>query len=222
MTFFGPAKWQEAAHEDDHHAAADAHHGEHDDHHIDPKESPNVMLIPLYVLAFGAIFAGFIFKGSFIGEHASKFWKHALYYAPGNHVLQRMEDIPHLLALMPSVLMIVGFIVALYAYIWSPGAAARWAERNPLLYRFLLNKWYFDEIYDFLIVRPTFWLGRLLWHGGDQNIIDRFGPDGVAARVIDVTRNVVRLQSGYLYHYAFVMLIGVAAFITYYLVLGLH
>ena len=88
----------------------------------------------------------------------------------------------------------------------------------PGLYRFLLNKWYFDELYDRIFVRPAFWLGNLFWKGGDQNIIDRLGPDGVAARVVDVTKSVVRLQSGYLYHYAFAMLIGVAALITYYLV----
>jgi NADH-quinone oxidoreductase subunit L len=89
-----------------------------------------------------------------------------------------------------------------------------------VLYRFLLNKWYFDEIYDVLIVRPTLWLGRLLWKGGDGWLIDGFGPDGVSARVLDVTRNVVRLQTGYMYHYAFAMLIGVAAFITWFMFAG--
>ncbi len=86
------------------------------------------------------------------------------------------------------------------------------ARDQKLLYEFLLNKWYFDEIYDFLFVRPAMWLGRLFWKGGDGFIIDGFGPDGVSARVLDVTSNVVRLQTGYLYHYAFAMLIGVAAF----------
>ena len=85
------------------------------------------------------------------------------------------------------------------------------AREQAVLYHFLLNKWYFDEIYDFLFVRPAMWLGRLFWKGGDGFIIDGFGPDGVSARVLDVTRNVVRLQTGYLYHYAFAMLIGVAA-----------
>ena len=80
-----------------------------------------------------------------------------------------------------------------------------------LLYRFLLNKWYFDELYDLIFVRPALWLGRVLWKGGDGYVIDGFGPDGVSARVLDVTRNVVRLQTGYLYHYAFAMLIGAAA-----------
>ena len=89
-----------------------------------------------------------------------------------------------------------------------------------MLYRFLLNKWYFDEIYDALIVRPLLWLGRLLWKGGDGMVIDGFGPDGVSARVLDVTRNVMRLQTGYLYHYAFAMLIGAALLITWFMFAG--
>jgi NADH-quinone oxidoreductase subunit L len=93
---------------------------------------------------------------------------------------------------------------------------------QPQLYRFLLNKWYFDEIYDFLFVRPAFWLGRVLWKQGDGRIIDGLGPDGVAARVLDITRGVVRLQSGYLYHYAFAMLLGVAGLVTWFMVGGTH
>ena len=92
------------------------------------------------------------------------------------------------------------------------------ARQHETLYQFLLNKWYFDEIYDALLVRPTIWLGRILWKYGDGWLIDGFGPDGISARVLDVTRNVMRLQSGYLYHYAFAMLIGVAALITWFIV----
>ncbi len=235
MTFFGEAKWQtegEAMHavaaahdhvatdEEHAHAAHDAHHDEA--HHVEPHELPNVMMIPLYCLAAGALFAGLAFRHVLIGGGSSAFWKNALYLGPGNHILEQMEAVPHFVSLLPSLLMVGGFFVAAYLYIWAPGTAARWAKANPFLYRFLLNKWYFDELYDLIFVRPAFWLGRALWHGGDQNIIDRFGPDGVAARVVDVTRSVVKLQSGYLYHYAFAMLIGVAAFVTYYLVLGLH
>ncbi len=100
--------------------------------------------------------------------------------------------------------------------------AAGWAATNPLLYRFLLNKWYFDELYDLIFVRPAFWIGRLFWKGGDQGIIDRFGPDGVSAWVIDVTHRVVKLQTGYIYHYAFAMLIGVAALMTFYIFGGVR
>jgi NADH-quinone oxidoreductase subunit L len=107
-------------------------------------------------------------------------------------------------------------------YIRAPGTADALARANPLLYKFLLNKWYFDELYDLIFVRPAFWIGRLLWRGGDERVIDGFGPDGIAARVIDVTNRVVRLQTGYVYHYAFAMLIGVAVIITWYLVGGVR
>jgi NADH-quinone oxidoreductase subunit L len=231
MTFFGKAHW--AAHDDhalvahghDEHAAdahADHTHDDHahDDHAhaLDPHESPTVMMIPLYVLAFGALVAGAVFKHYFIGEGATDFWKSSLFYGPANHILEAMEHVPPLVSLGPTFMMVGGFFVALYVYILAPGTAQKWADAMPGLYRFLLNKWYFDELYDRIFVRPAFWLGNLFWKGGDQNVIDRLGPDGVAARVVDVTNRVVRLQSGYLYHYAFAMLIGVAALITYYLV----
>ena len=102
----------------------------------------------------------------------------------------------------------------------NPSLPVKLAQANPVLYRFLLNKWYFDEIYDFIFVNPAKAIGRFFWKEGDGRIIDGFGPDGISARVVDVARGVVRLQSGYLYHYAFAMLIGVAAFITYLIVVG--
>jgi NADH-quinone oxidoreductase subunit L len=119
-------------------------------------------------------------------------------------------------------MMLGGLGVAYYMYVVDKKAPARLAAGNPLLYRFLLNKWYFDELYDFLFVRPAFWIGRLFWKGGDGFIIDGMGPDGISARVLDVTRNVVRLQTGYIYHYAFAMLLGVAALATWYLFGGIH
>jgi len=110
--------------------------------------------------------------------------------------------------------------VAWEFYLRRPELPAELARQHEPLYQFLLNKWYFDEIYDVLIVRPTLWLGRVLWKQGDGWLIDGFGPDGVSARVLDVTRGAVRLQTGYLYHYAFAMLIGVAAFITWFMFAG--
>jgi len=120
------------------------------------------------------------------------------------------------------VMMAIGLLVAWQFYIRRPDMPENLAKQQALLYRFLLNKWYFDELYDLLFVRPALWLGRLLWKGGDGWLIDGFGPDGVSARVIDVTNRVVRLQSGYLYHYAFAMLIGVAALITYFMFYGAY
>ena len=107
-------------------------------------------------------------------------------------------------------------------YVVSPGTPKAIADTKPLLYKFLLNKWYFDELYDFLFVRPAFWLGRLFWKGGDGKMIDGLGPDGISARVVDVTNRVVKLQTGYVYHYAFAMLIGLAAVITWFLLGGVR
>ena len=115
---------------------------------------------------------------------------------------------------------VIGLAVAYYVYIMRPGTAERWARANKPLYAFLLNKWYFDELYDRIFVRPAFWLGRLFWRGGDQAIIDRFGPDGIAQTVLQTTDRVVKIQSGFLYQYAFVMLLGVAVIITYFLLWG--
>jgi NADH-quinone oxidoreductase subunit L len=116
--------------------------------------------------------------------------------------------------------MVIGFAFAYWFYIHNPSIPHELARSHDVLYRFLLNKWYFDEIYDYLLVRPIKWLGWTLWKRGDGWLIDGFGPDGVSARVLDVTRNVVRLQTGYLYHYAFVMLVGVAAIVSWFLVRG--
>ena len=114
--------------------------------------------------------------------------------------------------------MLIGFVLALYMYVLRPDVPGKLAAANPVLYRFLLNKWYFDEIYDFLFVKPSMWIGKFLWKKGDGFVIDGMGPDGISARVVDVTNRVVRLQTGYLYHYAFAMLMGVAGLVTWYLV----
>ena len=123
---------------------------------------------------------------------------------------------------LPTLLMVFGFLVAVLFYILAPSIPQRLGQITRPLYELLLNKWYFDELYDMIFVRPAFWLGRLFWKGGDGFVIDGFGPDGVSSRVLYVTKNVVRLQTGYLYHYAFAMLIGVAAFITYFMLRGAH
>ena len=133
-----------------------------------------------------------------------------------------MEHVPALVSFLPTLAMLLGFAVALYMYVLSPGSAERLARTNRALYLFLLNKWYFDELYDLIFVRPAFAIGRLFWKGGDGFIIDGFGPDGVAAAVIGTTDRVVKIQTGYVYHYALAMMLGVAAFITWYLVGGVR
>jgi len=115
---------------------------------------------------------------------------------------------------------LIGFVIAYYYYVLHPEVPPLLAARKGLLYTFFYNKWYFDELYDFLFVRPAKWLGRFLWKVGDGLIIDGLGPDGISARVLDLTRGAVRLQSGYVYHYAFAMLVGVAALVTFFLFSG--
>lgn len=192
-------------------------HGEPHDHHhhAAAHESPLVMLIPLFVLAAGSILAGFPFKEVFTGHGTEEFFRESVKMKPG--LLDEIHHVPVAIALLPTVMMVLGFAVSWLFYIRRPYLPVELANQHQLLYRFLLNKWYFDELYDFIFVRPAMWLGTTLWKKGDGVVIDGLGPDGVSARVLDVTRNVVRLQSGYLYHYAFAMLIGVAALITWFM-----
>jgi NADH-quinone oxidoreductase subunit L len=182
-------------------------------HHV--HESPMVMLVPLFILAIGALFAGVLFHEYFVGHDYEHFWKTALFTLPDNHIVHDFHSVPMWVKLSPFVAMILGFIGAYIFYIRSPETPKALAEQHRGLYAFLLNKWYFDELYDFLFVRPAKRLGHFLWKKGDGWLIDGFGPDGISARVQDVTGRVVRLQSGYLYHYAFAMLIGVAALVTW-------
>ncbi|MGJ5205303.1 NADH-quinone oxidoreductase subunit L [Bradyrhizobium sp. HKCCYLR20261] len=192
----------------------------HDQHHYDAAhESPIWMLIPIGVLAAGSILAGFPFKALFVDPHGVEhFFGESLKMNP--HILEDMEHMPALLAELPFVMMVLGFVVSYFFYVKRPDIPEELAAQQPLLYKFLLNKWYFDELYDFIFVRPAKWLGRFLWKKGDGFVIDGFGPDGVSARVLDVTRNVVKIQTGYLYHYAFAMLIGVAGLITWFMFMG--
>ena len=187
-------------------------------------ESPNVMLVPLYVLAIGALFAGLVFHYQFIGSHHEvgnldstylAFWKDALFLGPDNKILENFHNVPKLVKWAPFIMMALGFVVAWWFYIRSPEMPDEVARQHPGLYQFLLNKWYFDEIYNFLFVKPAMWLGRFFWKQGDGRVIDGFGPNGISSRVLDITRGVVKLQTGYVYHYAFAMLIGAALLITY-------
>ena len=190
----------------------------HDHHHYDAaRESPLVMLLPLGFLAAGSIFAGYPFRELFAGHDVADFFGDSLKFTAGSHLLEEMHHVPLLIGMAPTAMMAIGFVVAWEFYIRRPELPAELARQQEPLYKFLLNKWYFDEIYDFLIVRPTLWLARALWKYGDGWTIDGLGPDGISARVLDVTRGAVRLQTGYLYHYAFAMLIGVAALITWFM-----
>ena len=228
MTFHGHAKWGAHGHDahaaahDDHashaqiesHSEPDASHGHgHGDH--EPHESPWVMLVPLLLLSVGAVFAGGVFASHFVGEGREAFWRGAIYNATSNRVLASLEDVPAWLHLAPLIVTAIGFVAAWWAYILKEGLGARLAARGGPLHAFLYNKWYFDEIYDFIFVRGAKGLGDLFWKAGDQKIIDRLGPDGVSAMSYLTGRGVGRVQTGYLYHYAFVMLLGVAGLLTW-------
>ena len=178
-------------------------------------EPPWTMGIPLVLLAFGSLLAGAIFMHFFIGSDQTAFWRGSLVTHGGEH-----HEVPLLVMLTPTLAMAAGFAVAWYFYITNPLVPFGLAKRFRGLYQFLLNAWYFDALYDAIFVRPAKRLGQFLWKTGDGTIIDGIGPDGVAARVIDITNRVVKLQTGYIYHYAFVMLVGVALLITYFIFAG--
>jgi NADH-quinone oxidoreductase subunit L len=188
----------------------------HDQEHYEAAhEAPLWMLIPIGVLAAGSILAGYPFKELFAGHGVEEFFRESVKMNP--HIIEDMHHIPETIKYLPTVMMAIGAYISYVFYIRRPYLPVELARQHPGLYQFLLNKWYFDELYDFLFVRPAKRLGYFLWKVGDGSIIDGFGPDGVSARVLDVTRNVVKIQTGYLYHYAFAMLIGVAGLITWFM-----
>jgi len=218
MTFHGRAKWAHPHGAHDGHAQVETHdepleHG-HGHGHLEPHESPWVMLVPLLLLAFGAVAAGFAFDGRFIGEGRGEFWRSAIFNL-GQPPLAEPSSLPAWVVGAPLVVTIIGFAAAWWTYILHEGMGARIAARQGPVWSFLYNKWYFDELYDATFVRLARWLGDLFWKGGDQAIIDGLGPDGVSALSYATGRRTGRLQTGYVYHYAFVMLLGVVALLSY-------
>ena len=223
------------------------------------------MLVPLGVLAVGAVFAGMVWYKPFFGSHAAvEKWfgipsahaeatddhaalallgaalaageetsdeaqgdeayaqpgQGAIYMAPDNHVLDDAHHVPVWVKVAPFVAMVLGFLTAYQMYIRRPDLPAKLAENQRPLYLFLLNKWYFDEAYDFLLVRPTKWLGNFLWTRGDGEVIDG-GINGLAMGIIPFfTRLAGRAQSGYIFTYAFAMVLGVVILITWMTISG--
>ncbi len=181
-------------------------------------ESPWVMLGPLVILAIGSLLAGYVFYEYFIGHDQKHFWAGSIYTLESNKILEHIHHVPSWVKFSPLVMMIAGFVCAYVIYLLIPKTSSVLAVAFKPIYLLFLNKWYFDEIYDFIFVRPTKWLGAQLWKYGDGMIIDGLGPDGIANRVKALTNRVVKLQSGFVYHYAFAMLIGVAALATYFMI----
>jgi NADH-quinone oxidoreductase subunit L len=229
LTFFGKPRWEQSEHIQ--HAMHD--HGDHDAHDAHahthaatsegtagyhPHESPWSMLTPLALLTIGAVFAGFVFHNAFIDAEAGQaFWANSTLYFNA-HLMHAMHEVPLWVKLSSTVAMLIGLTTAYLMYQRSQDAPQRLAATFAPIYRFLLNKWYFDELYTFVFVRPAFWFGRLFWKQGDIGIIDRFGPNGSATLVSFGSKLAVRMQSGYLYTYALVMLLGLVIAVSWMMV----
>ncbi len=197
MTFYGKYRG-------DHHTWDHAH------------ESPPVMLIPLYVLAAGALLSGLVAVGWFVGADWEHFWGHAIAVKATEAVIHHMHEVPLWAKLLPLVMGVGGIALSYVYYVVQPDLPGRTVAAFRSLHTLFFNKWYFDELYDAIFVQPALAIGRFFWKKGDGATIDGLGPDGIAARSLDLAGVLSRFQSGYLYQYAFVMLLGVAAVVTYF------
>ena len=244
LTFHGSprdAQHSHTAHPDPAHSDAESHHEPIDDSNLDDyvhdvvshghahehgsayehaHESPNVMLVPLYVLAVGAVLAGVVFYGMFFHdvEHIEHFFAGSI--VVDHQIIEDAHHVPLWVKWSATISMVLGFVAAWYMYIRRPDVPGKLAASNPGLYQFLLNKWYFDELYNTIFVRPALWIGNAIWKGFDDWLVDGKIAEGLGRRVQNVTSWVVKLQSGYLYHYAFAMLIGIAALLTWAITAG--
>jgi NADH-quinone oxidoreductase subunit L len=189
------------------------------DHHVleHVHESPWVMIGPLLVLGTGAIVAGKLLDNTFVGEGWQEFWNGAIFNAPGNHVLAGIEHVPTWAEMAPLACGLLGIALAYVMYVASPLLPMRLAAMFRPIYLFLLNKWYFDELYDAIFIQPAIRLARVLWQTGDATIIDGV-PNGLAEITVDGSRQAVKIQTGSLAVYAFVMLIGVVVLVGLFLV----
>lgn len=214
LTFYGKPRWiesehiQHSVHKTPEQAGEDTTGGYH------PHESPLPMLVPLLALSVGAVFAGFVFAPAFV--ESAEFWQGSVFFNEG--LMHAMHGIPVWAKWSATVAMLIGLAIAFQGYIRDKELPARIAGQLGPVYRFVYNKWYFDELYHFLFVKPAFWLGNKFWKWGDIGIIDRFGPNGAAWLVTQGTAAAKKVQSGYLYSYALVMLIGVVVAISWVMV----
>lgn len=204
-----PPIQEDAGHDAKHHVPSDDYEAGTAGYH--PHESPISMLIPLGVLSLGAILAGQIFAPTFLDSEA--FWNGAIFY--NEDLIHRMHNVPYLVKYAAFIVMLIGLFVAWLGYIKDTSVPGKAAEQLGPVYRFFYNKWYFDELYHYLFVVPAFWLGRQFWKLGDMGTIDRFGPNGVAWVIEKGSVGAKRFQTGYLYSYALVMLLGLVAAITW-------
>jgi NADH-quinone oxidoreductase subunit L len=183
-------------------------------------ESPKVMIFPLFILAFFTIFSGAYFVDYFMSHDYQFLWEDAIYLSQNNHVIEAIHHVPKWVKYSPLLMMLTGLVTSFFFYILFPSIPKYLANTFNSLYKFLLNKWYFDELYEFLFVSNIKKLGAFLFNFGDKKIIDGFGPDGVSSRVLYFAKQIGRLQTGYIYHYAFAMLFGLTVFISYFFLKG--
>ena len=177
-------------------------------------ESPLSMTIPLFFLSLGALFSGYFFVDFFISHDLLKLWGDSIYTLPSNHILEEIHYSPYWVKKLPLIMMLSGFIFAIIFYLIFKSLPSLTARKFSFIYKFFLNKWYFDELYDIIFVKPLKKIGLFLWLVFDKRIIDGFGPDGISSTVLIISRNISKLQTGYVYHYAFAMLIGLGILIT--------
>ncbi|MDM7954895.1 NADH-quinone oxidoreductase subunit L [Blastomonas sp.] len=214
LTFWGKPRWiqsehiQHSVHKTPEKAGADTTGGYH------PHESPLAMLLPLGLLGIGAVIAGQVFHDAFLDQ--AGFWNGSIAYNAG--LMHAMHEVPMLVKYAASIVMVIGLLVAWLFYIRNTALPGKVAGALGPVYRFVLNKWYFDELYNHIFVKPSFALGRFFWKVGDEGTINRFGPDGAAVLVASGSRMAVKLQSGFLYSYALVMLLGLVAALTWLMV----
>ena len=192
LTFFGEFKNKNLSYESTH-------------------ESPYVMLIPLFILAIGSILAGYFFKDIFIGKNYEFFWQDSIFFISSIN----LENIPIWLIIITPLIVIFSAPLTFHFLMRDKSLIKNFKTINAPFYNFLLNKWYIDEIYEFIFVKPIKKVGLFFWKRGDQNIIDKYGPDGISKFVKYLSDKTIKFQSGYIYDYAFVMLIGLSALITY-------
>ncbi|MEO0590751.1 MAG: NADH-quinone oxidoreductase subunit L [Pseudomonadota bacterium] len=211
LTFWGKPRWiesehiQHSVHKTPEEAGEDTTGGYH------PHESPWVMLIPLILLTVGAIGAGQVFAPSFLDS--ADFWDGSIFY--NANLIHAMHEVPYWVKYSALVVMVLGFVGAYVAYIAKPDIPTKFVSAFGPLHNFVFRKWYFDELYHAIFVKPAFWLGRQFWKLGDMGTIDRFGPNGVAWVVQRGAVAAKSIQSGYLYTYALIMLLGLIAATTY-------
>jgi NADH-quinone oxidoreductase subunit L len=223
LTFFGKPRWagsehiQHAVHhvhEDAGEIASDRDSAQDHGHPTvegtagyHPHESPWSILVPLALLSAGALFAGLLFHEALLGPEAgAQYWRGSISFS--EHLAHAMHELPTWVTYTPLTVMLIGLAIAWRNYMAKPGAPAAFVAQFPGVHRFLMHKWYFDEIYDAIFVRPAMRIGTFLWKRGDEQTIDRFGPHGAAVAVGVGNKVTARLQSGYVYSYALVMLLG--------------